>query len=121
MVLGSSTATRDSSARCGLAVPLFLVYASSAHKAVDLTVWLRTVRSENDNAYYVMAVKPDFQAELVDIPIKIPHHMEIVKPSSRWVAGRGWAGVQGSGVAGEWGCSRAQGWGEMSKVPRWPK
>lgn len=40
---------------------------------------------ENDNAYYVMVVRPDFQAELVDIPIKIPHHMELVRPPSRCV------------------------------------
>ena len=51
-------------------------------------------RRENDNAYYVMVVRPDFQAELVDIPIKIPHHMELVRPPSRCGGGgrrRCWA------------------------------
>lgn len=51
-----------------------------------------------------MAVKPDYQAELVDIPITIPHHVEIVRPSSRCVQhgrGRKHGGAQGGGRAGQ--------------------
>jgi hypothetical protein len=43
------------------------------------------VRREDDNAHYLLVVKPDYQAELIDIPIKIPRHMEQVRPPSRCV------------------------------------
>lgn len=41
---------------------------------------------DNDGAQYLLVVRPDYQAELVDVPIKIPPHMEQVRPSSRCYA-----------------------------------
>lgn len=49
----------------------------------NINFFLKHGVRENDNAHYVLVVRPDFQAELVDIPISIPDHIEIVRPPNR--------------------------------------